>query len=291
MEAAISLREKTKAAVRAVVPLAARKAAARWLDRQRWLPAGRWWAVELVRDLAERDPDAYHRFLWRHHLGYAATYEVAERFGADRIHPTRLMLFADVRRVVAASGCAVESVFEVGCSMGYLLRHVETDVFPAAATLEGLDIDRRAVAQGSAWLAAQGSRVRLVARDMSELDTVLAGRRFDLVLCAGVLMYLGEAAAAAVVRTMLVGTRHLVALAGLAHPDRDNRELGASEVRRRDGTFIHNLDDLVSRAGGRVVYRRWEGPRVVDGNTIYFVFAEPDARAASSGRSQSSKGT
>ena len=28
---------------------------------------------------------------------------------------------------------------------------------------------------------------------------------------------------------------------------------------------------------GRVVFRRWEGARQVDGNTIYFVFAEPAA--------------
>jgi hypothetical protein len=32
---------------------------------------------------------------------------------------------------------------------------------------------------------------------------------------------------------------------------------------------------MVEQGGGRVVARRWGGGEVVDGNTIYFVLAEP----------------
>jgi hypothetical protein len=69
----------------------------------------------------------------------------------------------------------------------------------------------------------------------------------------------------------------VLVLAGLAHPDQDNATLAASAVRERDGTFIHNLDAMVQDAGGRVVHRRWEGARLLDGNTIYFVFGVPQS--------------
>jgi hypothetical protein len=39
--------------------------------------------------------------------------------------------------------------------------------------------------------------------------------------------------------------------------------------------LIHNIDRMIERAGGRVLWRRWEGARKVDGNTIYFLIAEP----------------
>jgi SAM-dependent methyltransferase len=258
-----------------LLPIAARRPVAAWLGRQRWLSARHWWATELLRDFAERDPDAYHRFLWTHHLGYAESYEVERRFGDRNINATRHELFAELRRHLGSDLATITSVFEVGCSMGYLLRHIETTVVPTATTLEGIDIDRYAVAQGDAALRSQGSRVRLQAADMSELDRVMAGRSFDLMLCAGVLMYLREQPAAAVVRAMLAHTGTLLVLSGLAAPEGDNATLAASAVRERDGTFIHNLDAMVREAGGRVVYRRWDGQRMMDGNTIYFVFAVP----------------
>ena len=260
-----------------MVPLSVRQRIARWLGRQAWLAPRHWWVTELLRDQAERDPDAYHRFLWTHHLGYAETYEVPRRFGAANIHQTRHLLFADLRAHLRGRGVDprdIRSVFEVGCSMGYLLRFIETDVFPGAHTLAGIDIDRYAIRAGSDWLATQGSKVRVAAGDMADLDQVLGAQRFDVLLCAGVLMYLNRAAAADVVRAMLRHAGRVVALAGLAHPERDNGELEESDVRRRDGTFIHNFDAMVRQGGGRVVARRWEGPRVVDGNTIYFVLAE-----------------
>ena len=72
---------------------------------------------------------------------------------------------------------------------------------------------------------------------------------------------------------MLARTSGVLALAGLAHPDSDNAQLAASARRERDGTWIHNFDAMVARAGGRVFRRRWDGARTLDGNTVYFVFA------------------
>ena len=285
-----ALTHGAKRALRAFVPLAVRKRAAIWLGGRTWLTPRHWWVTELLRDYAARDPDGYHRFLWAHHLGYAETYEVARRFGAENINETRRLLFADLREHLTGLGMdpqrEVHSVFEVGCSIGYLLRFLETNVFPAAESLEGIDIDRHAVRAGSAWLAGQGSKVRITVADMADLDRVVGKRRFDVMLCAGVLMYLHRESAAQVVGAMLRRTGHVLALSGLAHPERDNAELEESGVRARDGTFIHNLDAMVQQAGGRVVRRRWEGARVVDGNTIYFVFAERATTTSGSGREQ-----
>lgn len=261
------------------MPLWARQRLAVLVGRQRWLGDRYWWAFELLRDFAERDPDGFHRFLWANHLAYAESYEVERRFGPDQVHPTRRMLFADMEGVLRSRGVEpakdVESVFEVGCSLGYLLRHLETGPFAGARMLEGNDIDGYAVEVGGEQLARMGSRVRLHRADMGDLDQVFAGRRFDVTIAAGVLMYLRENAAAEVVRTMLRHTGRLAVFAGLAHPERDNRELAESALRERDGTFIHNFDRMVAAAGGLVVARRWEGARQVDGNTVYFVFAAP----------------
>jgi len=269
-----------KLAIRAVVPMSVRKPLAAWLSRQQWLPDRNWWSVELVADLADRDPVQYHTFLWTNHMGYAESYEIVERFGEERIHPSRRMLFADLVRFLERQGPSpeeVESVFEVGCSMGYLLRHMEESLFPTASRLEGVDIDEYAIQQGKDYLAELDSRVVIAAADMRDLETVLKNRLFDLTLCAGVLMYLTEEQALPVVRTMLKHTNRWLILAGLAHPDRDNKDLDSSTVRESDGSFIHNMDDMVVRAGGRVVFRRWEGARDVHGNTIYFLFCSPDA--------------
>ena len=269
-----------RALARGVLPLRIRLGLATWLDTRRWLsPATRfWWVTELLRDYAERDPDGYHRFLWSHHLAYAESYEADRRFGRENVNAARRELFAELARALTAAGVQaadVRSVLEVGCSLGYLLRYLETDVYRGATTLDGVDIDARAIAAGQAWLAAAGSRVRLHEGDMASLERVTGARRYDVVLCAGVLMYLREDAAAAVVAAMLARTSRVLALAGLAHPDADNAELAASARRERDGTWIHNLDAMVARAGGTVMRRRWDGARTLDGNTVYFVFAVP----------------
>src|SRR3954466_10691898 len=92
--------------VRGVAPLSVRKLAARTLQRCTWIDPQRrhWWSVELVRDLAETDVDAFHEFLWTYHLGYAESYEVAGRFGADKLRASRKMFFSDLRDQVAEQG-------------------------------------------------------------------------------------------------------------------------------------------------------------------------------------------
>ncbi len=261
------------------VPLAARKRLAVWIGAQQWLGTARaaWWSAELVRDLADRDINEYHRFLWSHHLSYAAPYEVGARFGEENMKGSRRLFFADLKGHLAASSVdpelQIRSALEVGCSSGYQLRYMETAVFPAASELCGFDIDAYAVDAGARYLAGIGSKVRLAAGDMLRFDQLTDGRRFDVIVCSGVLMYLEEASAARLVESMLGRTSVMLACAGLAHPDRDNATLGHSVPRKSDHTFIHNIDRMVERAGGRVVARRWEGGEHRHGHTIYFVFA------------------
>jgi hypothetical protein len=148
-------------------------------------------------------------------------------------------------------------------------------MFRSATTLEGIEIDRYAIEQGSAHLAAIGSRVKVMAADTRELDGILGDRMIDVILCAGVLLYMTTDGAQEVVSSILRHTNVVAALAGLAHPTQDNGGLASSAIRKGDATFIHNIDSMVRKAGGHVAWRRWEGPRRVDGNTIYFVFARP----------------
>lgn len=239
------------------------------------LPGNYWLAMELLKDFAHDDPDGYHAFLWRHHLAYASTYEVDLRFGG-RLNETRRRLFGDLQQCLldlGAEPAQTDSVFEVGCSLGYLLRFMETDVFPRASVLEGIDVDERAVRKGRAHLRAIGSKVRISQGDLRELPRTLTGRSFDVIVCAGVLMYVREPVAAATIRTMLDHANTLVAISSLAHPSIDNADLEHSTVRSMDGTFVHNIDEMVRGAGGTTLARRWEGGRDVDGNTVYFVFA------------------
>jgi SAM-dependent methyltransferase len=270
------MRRFAKTIIRKVMPLSVRKRLAVVIGRQSWLGGRYWYSMELVRDLAEKDPAGFHRFLWENHIGYAESYEVSERFGEENVHPSRRLLFADIRDLLQARGIdrrtAVRSVFEVGCSMGYLLRHMETVDFPGAETLEGVDIDEYAIAEGSRYLAGVGSKIRLEQADMARIGRVLGNRTFDLVLCAGVLMYLPYPEAQSVVDVLLERSRILV-LTGPAHPSEDNAGLPESP-RRGDGSFIHNLDSMAESLGSKVLFRRWEGPRDVGGNTIYFVIAE-----------------
>jgi hypothetical protein len=152
---------------------------------------------------------------------------------------------------------------------------LETDLLPGAEVLDGIDIDHHAVQSGQQHLRAAGSRISLKCGDIQQLDELLGGRVYDLILCTGVLMYLKEADAAKLVRAMLSHSRVMLALAGLAHPNRDNAVLERSDVRDRDHTFIHNFDGMVKSAGGAVLARRWEGGRQYEGQTVYFVFAAP----------------
>lgn len=261
------------------MPLAVRKRIAVWLNRQRWIPRHQWRAAGLVRDLARSDPDGYHRFLWSNHLGYAESYEPRQRFGPANIRPERHLLFDDLRAFLLGRGLRPESdirsVLEVGCSLGHLLHYMEANLFPGATRLEGFDIDRYAIDKGNAWLRERRSRVRLTAADMALLDQALEqGRTYDVVLCAGVLMYLREEPATEVLASMLRRADRVLVLSGLSHPREDNARLAHSEPRRADGAFRHNFDAMVERVGGRVVFRRWSPSAPRGWNPPYFVFCE-----------------
>ena len=280
----MSIGSTGKSVLRGLLPLSARKRLARWVGRQTWLPDRYWHSMELVRDLERSDVQAFHHFLWSNHLAYAETYEVSKRFGDDKVNETRKLLFEDVAGVLGSRGLDpatdIESVFEVGCSMGYLLRYLETTVFRGARVLEGIDIDERAISDGSAHLASIGSHARVFHGDMADLARHIRDRRFQVVFATGVLIYLQDEDANQVVRTMLESADELVVLTGLAHPSIDNRTLQEALRRPHDGAIIQNLDAMVERAGGTVVHRRWEGARMLDGNTVYFVVAVPGGRHA-----------
>src|SRR5215472_3000952 len=64
-------------------------------------------ALELLRDLADDDPNRFHRFLWSHHLAYAETYEVS-RFGPEKLDISRQMLFADIQKHLRGRAIAPE---------------------------------------------------------------------------------------------------------------------------------------------------------------------------------------
>ena len=128
--AMIGFRHRAKTLIRSSLPLALRKWMAIWFHRQEWIEVSRrsWWSTELLRDFADRDVNAYHKFLWAHHLAYAGSYEVGSRFGADHVIPSRRMFFSDLCRQLQELGIHPEevgSVLEVGCSLGYQLRYVE----------------------------------------------------------------------------------------------------------------------------------------------------------------------
>lgn len=273
-----------KNVLRAVLPLPLRKRTAVALHRREWFePESRyWWTRELLRDFAEKEPASYHRFLWSNHLGYAATYNVEARFLSAEMPGSRRIFFSDLSAHLKTLGLDpardIRSVLEVGCSLGYQLQYMESAIFPGAVDLEGIDIDRHAVTQGMEHLGKAGSNVRLLADDMGRLERVFEGKRYDVIVCTGVLMYLDEVEATAVTAAMLRLCGKLVAISGPAHPEVDNALLDCSVPRESDRSFIHNLDRIVEMAGGTVVARRYEGGRIVDGHTIYFVFARGGGR-------------
>jgi len=89
--------------------------------------------------------------------------------------------------------------------------------------------------------------------DSLDLERVMDERKYDVILCAGVLMCLHERAAANVVPSMLNRFSGLVAITGHAHPVVDNAELECSESRSSDEALIHNIDAMVERASGTIV--------------------------------------
>ncbi len=233
--------------------------------------------MEILRDWAEKDSDAFHRFLWSQHLGYAKFYEETNVFGEQKLILTRKMLFEQLKKSLATSDLSgeVQSVFDVGCSEGLMLRYVETKLFPKAKVLEGIDIDDYALKKGNAYLNAHGSKICLIHADIAELESVMNESKYDVIMCLGVLMYLRDQAVASIVKAILNHCSGLVAIADLAHPTVDNAKLVHSEVRGWDGALIRNIDAMVEDAGGIIVYRRWEGAKKFDDQSVYFIFCQP----------------
>lgn len=263
-----------KDGIRRYIPLDLRKQMALWLDRQRWLSSRDYLAKGLVRDLLKENPKDFHKFLWSHHLsGYAQWYDSEELFDIDRMQPSRREFFGDLVSVIPKRGrkiSEIKSILEVGCSLGYLLRYLETLVFTGDREIVGIDIDAGAIEKGKRYLERAGSKVQLIRGDMEDLDRILGPRSFDLTFSAGVLSYLNEQDAIKVVAMMLGRTKKLLALAGLPCLDRDNKTLARSILSpNHEQQWIHNFEAVISAAGGRVVEGRCEQGK------FHFAFAEP----------------
>lgn len=230
-------------------------------------------AMGMLTDLRHRDPVALHRFLWSNHLAYAARYEVPHRFGASKINPTRHVLFdsisAHLRSRGFDAGTDIRSVLEIGCSQGYLLRHLETTMFRSATTLHGLDLDAHAIRTGSAHLDSAGSRVRLFAGDIETAEKIIGSETYDVVLCCGVLMYVNASIAEQVVRMMFTRVVRLVGLICLAPLK------GQCGLRASDGAFVHDMVPLIDKAGGKVLSSRWIGTPTSGSSPSHVIVAEP----------------
>jgi len=260
------------------IPLDLRQRLLLWVNTRRF-PGGFDMSMGLLDDLRRTDPDALHRFLWSNHLAYAARYQVSRKFGRHNINPTRRLLFRQMHDYFRARGIdphhQVRSVFEVGCSMGYLLRHVEEEIFPRAGILHGLDIDRHAIESGMAHLNGLDSRVRLHHADLENTARMMAGRKYDVVFCCGVLMYVNQQMAQEVIRTMFRHARWLVGMICLAPPEGDRAPTGASSPRDSDGAYIHDVKHMIREAGGRTVFSEWIGTKVSGSSPSHVILAEP----------------
>ena len=259
------------------LPFSARQAL---VTRLKWTRLPGWFefSMGMLDDLRCQNPDALHRFLWSNHLAYAMSYEIANRFDATNLNPSRHILFEDITSHLRSRGLDphrdIRSVFEVGCSMGYLLRHLEVEVFPSASILHGLDIDSYAVETGMAHLHSLQSAVKLFLADMAATEGVMGSRMYDVVICCGVLMYVNENTAAQVIRTMLHHAGHLVGLICLAPTGHRHSPGRHSETRVSDGAFIHDVDGMIHRAGGRVLSSKWIGSSTSGSSPANVILAE-----------------
>jgi 2-polyprenyl-3-methyl-5-hydroxy-6-metoxy-1,4-benzoquinol methylase len=238
-------------------------------------------SMGILGDLKRRDPEGLHRFLWSNHLAYAMRYEVEGKFSPHHINPTRHILFRQVLDYYKARALdpheQVGAVFDVGCSLGYLLRHLEVNVFPSATTLHGIDIDRYSVETGMAYLQSQQSRVRLFEADLTGTADLMGGRQYDLVLCCGVLMYVNEETAQNALRAMFDHCQGLVGLICLAQ--RENRRPGAAiEVRTSDGAYVHDVPRMIRDAGGTLLSSTWVGSAASGSSPSQVILAQPAVR-------------
>ena len=268
--------------VRRMVPLKLRIRIAAWLSRNRWIPYIGRWSDALVRDLEAIDPKRYHKFLWEKHLdSYGQRYEPDQLFSAHKLNGTTEAYSAFMQDLAAAlEGLGIDGtvggVLDVGCSVGHVLRALETEVMPEAEVLVGVDIDRHATASGSAYLSQVGSKIRLLCGDLEELDRLLEKQTFDFSFAAGSLSYLNQADTQNAVWAILSHTDKLAAFIGLAHPHGPNDELPASVFRDQLGSmWTHNFGDMVEAKGWEVVSTRWKPPSGSDSQGLYSVFASP----------------
>jgi hypothetical protein len=228
--------------MRFMLPLPWRMHIVEWC-RRRHLPYHCFLTMELLRDFAESDPNAFHRFLWAHHLAYAESYEPS-RFGCDKMELSRLLLFEEMQTRLRS---------------------------------RGMDEDAYAIEKGTAFLRRIGSKAEIVTGDAKNLERVMGGQKFDIVLCFGVLLYFDRSAAVGIMRTLLQHTNIVLGVICLAHPNIDNSELKDSAVRASDHGFIHNIDTVIREAGGRVLSHRWMGNEILkDQSQPYLALAEPD---------------
>ena len=280
-----------KQRVRSVLSISTRMRLASWMARKRWLPLPDHLTMGLIRDLQISDPKQFHKFVWANHfMGYARWYDAEQTlFAPEQMEPSRVELFADlssVLREIRVEPSTIASALEVGCSQGYLLRHLETAVFTGARDLVGIDIDAPAIEKGRRYLANAGSSVKLMAGDMEDLGDLVGAHGFDVTIAAGVLSYLNQVDATRMVSRMLERTNTLMALAGLAWMAGDNATLAHSiESPNHQGQWIHNFDALVNACGGHVIRNRWEGARQYNNQTICFTFACPSREQTSAARS------
>jgi len=267
--------------IRLLIPLKIRKNLAIKISNQTWISSDNraGWSLELIRDMEKSDVNAFHKFLWSNHIGYADTYEVEQRFGEVNINESRKLLFSDMEKVLSDLDInyqnEIASVLDVGCSLGYLLKYMEDNIFVNASELHGIDIDAYAIDEGGSYLNAHDSKINLMCHDMEEIIGQLNNKIYDVIFCAGTLLYLDENKAKALTNKLVKHTKKLLVITGIASPETDNSNLQKSSIRKRDGSFLHNIDDMVKQSGGKVVSRRWEGTKKLGGNSLYFVFVTP----------------
>jgi SAM-dependent methyltransferase len=278
--------QRTAGILRWLLPLGVRKALVGRLERRkfRWGPD---FSMGVLGDLRRRDPEALHRFLWSNHLAYAARYEIEKKFQPHHINPTRHILFRQIVEYYKARGLdareQVRSVFDLGCSLGYLLRHLEVNVLPSAAALHGIDIDRYAVQTGMAYLRSVRSRAELFEADLNKAGDLMRRHRYDLALCCGVLMYVNEDTARSALQAMFAHCRQLVGLIALAHGTRRHARSG-SEVRPSDGAYVHDIHRMIQEAGGRLISSTWVDTVTSGSSPSYVILAEPQVpRSADAG--------
>ena len=275
-------KELVQTFVQSLVPLERRKRLSIWVDRQAWVPARHRWSTALVRDVAQSNPEAFHRFIWTNHIGPAQMYERANPFDSSRLLTTRRMIFDDITQQLKIR-CIdpqqdVTSVYDVGCATGHILRYMETEIFPSAERLVGIDIDSHAIIKGNSLLREAGSKVKLICADLANLERYLADEQFDIIVCTGVLVCLSEELAGKLVDVMLKHARLMVALSGPAHPTVHNAQMTRSLLRQDGGGLIHNFDAMVRNAQGKVLFQRWEGDRMIDGYSLYYVLASANQK-------------